>query len=879
MRGSLPAAAPMPEFRGAAPALIRDKQPGANAVVQAHASMAERFAAMADRSLRQVEATAERDAQAAGAAAGEARPGVQMQDGGELYRSAYNRAALESGTRRLEISARDRLAQLAEEHKADPGAFSAQAQAYRDGVLNTLPETMRPTFTQAYDTLALPFARQARANADQAMQQQRIATFNENQTSALASIERYGLLAARDPAARAALALEMDNQLGAMVALGPKEAFTFGGRQYEADPTRAGAATLPQLVEMAQRVHDRAIGATAMGEYQAGPRTEGWVEAWEKRQLEGGTMLSDQVRRVAGQMRADAAHRRALAAEGRTEARAQLQPLLLANEVASRTGGVIPHEIPPERLRAAGYAAPDVARITGGWRANQAQFTAEAELRSASTPAEVATIAARFQPGTDLFNADPRGAAQVLGLLRQRGAQIGHAEAESWAADQMAQAQATGTVPARLTPQQATGWGLTPEATTRINRSIELHAEIGDATKRAASMTPEEHRAFLAAHPLTGAQADENRQVVAAYLPIAQAQRQGLAGDNRGDFVLAGSRPLQAIANRVLAGETAALPALLDGVAAEQLRQGVPPERLQPMPPSVAQRLVAPILADPSVPGQLQRLTAVLAATPDPVVRGQVLEAMGTAGLPLALRAGYEVAARAGAPVGQRVASELAVPLASIKLQPQQTNSIRTTVAGVYQNSDRLGGLRQAQYEATGHAGFITLAQEESQSLLHIGTVRAAAASGSLGGSEAGDAYRDLFGGRQVVNRPGVLVSAPAGTDAARLTAGLRHILDGQVQRLAPGAEQEAARLALRRGNWVDAGSGFAFYPQGSPSPLPGPDGAPLLVTPGQALAVVPREATAAPSANQVGMPRGGRPSDAQRMFENLATGAGRRAP
>jgi hypothetical protein len=86
-------------------------------------SLADRINGVIQSRSRRDDQEAQAAAAEAGATAGLKEPGAQMQDGGSLYRAAFNRAALEGAGRRLEIDARSNLDRLAREHEADPGAF------------------------------------------------------------------------------------------------------------------------------------------------------------------------------------------------------------------------------------------------------------------------------------------------------------------------------------------------------------------------------------------------------------------------------------------------------------------------------------------------------------------------------------------------------------------------------------------------------------------------------------------------------------------------------------------------------------------------------------------------------------------------------------
>lgn len=930
----------------------------------------------------------------AGLAAGAAEPGTMMEGGGQLYRDAFNRAAVEGASRRLEIQMRDRMDALATEHDGNPEAFSRAAAAFRDGLADGLPEPVRARFGLAYDTLARPYFNQLQERQRRQVADQAIASFNEALPRRLAAIDRLARRSLVDPSAAAAVQQEERDALADLVAMGPRGAFTIDGRTYEADPTRSGALTVTQLVEQQRRIRDAGIVATALGAFEQSPQTEAWIETWTRRELseQGAGLAPDLVRRIERDMRAQLADVTAARRESQGRAWAGLQERIAAVRAGLSLTGQEGDRITDEELLAAGRTPEQVAAWRREVTFGQHAFAVRRELGMAGAE-KLDEIQQRLLPGGDLFRLDPQGALRLADSLAQRregaareglqqrirdartaaeagtglppryatrlpetwrpivaGAAQQHGVPEALARELVgleSRGSATAVSPrgavgaaqimeatarkpgfglppldpadrtdpakaipwglrylarmreefgswrlalaaynagpervreslqpggralpaetlryvaallpyagdqapataARVTPEEGSAAGLTGSQVEQTNRELQLAEERGQLRRLGATGTPEEVAQARAGLPIEGPDAAEN---ALRFQALEEGLRRRLAAaEQPADYVQAEFPVVAEQWARALQepGRTgAAIQATLD--AQEQL--GIASSQRQPVPRQVAQQLVAQVQQLPTAGERLQALDATLRSVPDAAPRQQLLAAMRGAGLPENLAVAAAVQARAGATVGARIASELAVDVQKLGLQPTERRGITDTVAGVFDADDRLGGLRRAQYEATRSAEFLQLGEQEQQLLARIGLVRGAP-SASLSGSEARQAYTDLFGGRLVVARPraGVLVSAPAGTDAERLTTGLQAIarerilaLVGDRPELAPLREQ-----LLRETVWTDAGArDFALYVRGLALPQPGADGRPVRVTLEEALAARPAQQAA----------------------------------
>ena len=323
---------------------------------------------------RTADAAAAEAAWAAGTVAGEAAPGTQMEGGGVLHRSTYNRAAADRAQRRLDITSRQELDRLAEQHRADPLAFNAAAVAWRDGAARGLPPQMGAQFIQRFDAAALPHAREMAERQRRRVVDDAAATFVAALPGRLAAIDRAGRQAGQDPQAAAALRLEEDQALAELVALGPREGFRIGATQYPPDPSRAGAFSAVEVAERANQLAQRRNDALAEGQWRAAGGGLEWIARFERQA--GAPGVAPAVQRAAAEGRAHASLDRLVARLPeawrpilREAAEAQgLPPELLGAllglesggnaQAVSRAGAVGPAQIMPATARDPGFGLP-----------------------------------------------------------------------------------------------------------------------------------------------------------------------------------------------------------------------------------------------------------------------------------------------------------------------------------------------------------------------------------------------------------------------------------------------------------------------------------------------------------------------------------------
>jgi hypothetical protein len=328
----------------------------------AAAGLADELNRVLEGRLRAAEERATREGLEAGRMVGVDDPTARM-DPDTVRGAAFNRGAIETGARRLETQLRTRLDELAREHTADPGTLQAQAQEYIAGVAQALPNDLRPLFQTAAETALRPYVTQATREQERAIADERLASFEEVTRQRLNDITRNARNAAADPAAAAAVRQDLEALQLDLVALGPRHAFTFRGRRYEADPTRAGAISLVQMERQLAAIERETAEQAALGAYERGPRTNAWIDGWVRRARQLGVPGLDQdgIDRLEQRMRTDAT-RRERAAERERQAQLRLlgQQITEANRLA--LAGYMPGNIDELQTAAAGTELADAAR-------------------------------------------------------------------------------------------------------------------------------------------------------------------------------------------------------------------------------------------------------------------------------------------------------------------------------------------------------------------------------------------------------------------------------------------------------------------------------------------------------------------------------------
>jgi hypothetical protein len=583
-----------------------------------------RIAALADRFDQRADAAAAEAGLAAGQAAGDADPTATPILGGGIWRSAYERGATEAAGRRVEIMARERFAALAQEHAADPAAFEAGAAGFRDQLLDGTSPAVRQRAGQQLDALAQQFRSSIADQAARQMAEERLASFQDANTARMASIQRLALAAVRDPALTAQLDAERDNLRADIIAMGPRAGFTFAGVTYAPDPTRAGALSPTQMGRLLREAQDTEREGVAIGAFRAGPRSDAWISEFERRELDPGQasgLRPDQVARLVGSMRAEAARDRALAREARADAREVVTPQVEARRIAIAATGsaeALP-PINPALLRRAGL---DPATVAAAERTEQQLFTARQDL---DDPERRGALAQRLAPGGDLFAADPRRAATLLGQLRDRDERATAAQVVLAAADRLATQQAAAEAaiaagrPAApfqpvISAEEGRTAGLPAERVAAINAEARRAWRIATVAAETPGATADRVAALRADLPQDGPGAAENRQVL-DHLERAQAAR--LAGIQRdpAGYAVAQRPALQRMQARALeTGQPAEIGRFVAALADAQAELGVPAAQRQPLPRPVLDHLAKAVGDASNAPQMAAAAQALLGA-------------------------------------------------------------------------------------------------------------------------------------------------------------------------------------------------------------------------------------------------------------------------
>lgn len=371
--------------------------------------------------------------------------------------------------------------------------------------------------------------------------------------------------------------------------------------------------------------------------------------------------------------------------------------------------------------------------------------------------------------------------------------------------------------------------------------------------------------------PVEGARAAENAALLRELDRGLEARAAGLRADPAG-FAMRVTPAVQRLGQDVMAGNTALLPVLVEETERAQRRLGVPRQAIQPLPTPIAQQLAARVMEGETTTARLQALLDLGQRLP--LEEGpRIREQLGRAGVPDTLLAAAAIAPRAGQVVAARIANDLAVEADKLPYQQANRRAVQQAAQSFFRESDRLGGLREAQATATGSAEFTALAQRERALLEQVALVRGATA-GDISTAQLRQIHEQLFGGQVIVNRPsqGVVVHAPAGTDAEALTGGLRRIAETRIAEALPQVSAPDREVLRRQSVWVNQADGrFALRFREANTPVLDAQGRPLVVS-------LPGVLDAAREARQQAVPVT-REDIARRLEETEAADQARRSP
>lgn len=257
--------------------------------------------------------------------------------GNSIAEQAWLRGAEEGALNRLEVDVRATVDRFSLDHASDVEGFAKAVDGYRNGLAQGVPESLRPQFDLQFDALTRPAFNEVRRRQSAAIADERLASFEAAGQSRLSAIQRNARVAEIDPDAAKALERDIAAHIESLAALGPKGAFEFRGRRFEADPSRAGALSVRDMETRAGRLDSEATENAVLGSWSRSPKSLDWIKAFEKRELDaktGSGLTEEQVQALAQRMRSEHAQDETLRRDAMTAARAKLGTAL-EDELAS----------------------------------------------------------------------------------------------------------------------------------------------------------------------------------------------------------------------------------------------------------------------------------------------------------------------------------------------------------------------------------------------------------------------------------------------------------------------------------------------------------------------------------------------------------------
>jgi hypothetical protein len=255
----------------------------------------------------------------------------------------YNRAGFQTALSELEINMRARVDEIYNEAKHDPAALQTKFNAYRDEIEKQLGgddmADILPQFRAMYDRATLPHSRAAAEDFQRTTAAANAASSMAVLESRFNDGERFARSADVDATAQMALLEEAQAFDQHLIEQGPKEAFTYRGVQYPADPSRSGIYSPVEMEKHAQDWTERIAQGAVLGGFDRADGIAGkeaYVDTWEKMEKgkKGSPFTLDQVDQLATRMRIDINKERA-----RSDAfKAQLQKQITEAEKVYAAG-------------------------------------------------------------------------------------------------------------------------------------------------------------------------------------------------------------------------------------------------------------------------------------------------------------------------------------------------------------------------------------------------------------------------------------------------------------------------------------------------------------------------------------------------------------
>lgn len=197
------------------------------------------------------------DGERRGAAAG-MDPEFRPKGDPSLRGQAFDGAALRSHAQMLDGEIRKDLATLFDATQHDPLAFEkGSAEIYRNRIAN-LPPEIQPALAAAYERQTFTYTRDLSRRQQELVSKQEAASVNALMAERTTDFGRMAYTLGLDPEADERLSAESEDILAKLLEYGPKEAFSYGGRDFKADASRGGLLDPDAIGKQMQALGDEA---------------------------------------------------------------------------------------------------------------------------------------------------------------------------------------------------------------------------------------------------------------------------------------------------------------------------------------------------------------------------------------------------------------------------------------------------------------------------------------------------------------------------------------------------------------------------------------------------------------------------------------------
>lgn len=235
---------------------------------------------------------------------------------------AYDRAGLRVATARIETEQTAKAEALAQQFRGDPAGLAAAFDKARDENKQQLGtgglDALWPQVEIGWDRLKVAHLNDATRAAESTMRDADRATAIDQIDARTKRIQQLSFSSGNNEQAAAAVQGELAGLEQILLEHGPREAFSFNGHDYKADPGRGGALNLDDIQHLMVKAHDTAIEARVLGRFALVNGADaqqkfrdGVLADYKAGKLQG--LSFEQVDRLSNHMDADISHSRAQA--------------------------------------------------------------------------------------------------------------------------------------------------------------------------------------------------------------------------------------------------------------------------------------------------------------------------------------------------------------------------------------------------------------------------------------------------------------------------------------------------------------------------------------------------------------------------------------